>query len=225
MRCGGSSRRWGWRPSHRRGGPPPPPDPARSRPLPAPPSASVRGPGGTGSGPHLTDLPSPCRPLRRALHSAHRDDATPGRVAGQERPFSLPRFSAPRLSAPATRQPRPGCVAFRRPGRPQSAGCQRWNVGNANHLSCSTPLRLVTPARPATRRGATWRLIPRCPNGRGVGPGNWGIGASSSCRWSGRGTPLGAIRVNRSVPGPALVKHRPADAPSRHRATRPRHRV
>jgi proline iminopeptidase len=25
------------------------------------------------------------------------------------------------------------------------------NLGNANHLSCSTPLRLVTPARPASR--------------------------------------------------------------------------
>jgi hypothetical protein len=71
------------------GGPPPPPDPARSRPPPAPPSPYVRGLGGTGSGFHLTDLPLPCRPLRRALHSAHRtdvtphrDDATPGRTPG-----------------------------------------------------------------------------------------------------------------------------------------------
>jgi hypothetical protein len=32
---------------------------------------------------HLTDLPSPCRVLRRALHSAHRNDATPGRTPGR----------------------------------------------------------------------------------------------------------------------------------------------
>ena len=30
-----------------------------------------------------TDLPSPCRVLRRALHSAHRNDATPGRTPGR----------------------------------------------------------------------------------------------------------------------------------------------
>jgi hypothetical protein len=63
---------------------------ARSRPPPASTSPSVRGPGGAGSGPHLTDLPSPCRALRRGLHSAHRndatphrDDATPGRTPGR----------------------------------------------------------------------------------------------------------------------------------------------
>ena len=55
----------------------------RSRPPPARPPPSVRGPGGAGSGPHLTDLPSPCRVLRRALHSAHRNDATPGRTPGR----------------------------------------------------------------------------------------------------------------------------------------------
>jgi hypothetical protein len=62
---------------------------ARSRPPPAPPSPSVRGPGGAGSGPHLTDLRRLAGPLRRALHSAHRndatprrDDATPGRTPG-----------------------------------------------------------------------------------------------------------------------------------------------
>ena len=77
-----------WRPSRRRGGPPPPPDPLSVRPS-APPSPSVRGPGGAGSGPHLTDLRRLAGPLRRALHSAHRndatprpDDATPGRTPG-----------------------------------------------------------------------------------------------------------------------------------------------
>jgi hypothetical protein len=47
-------------------------------------------PPGAGSGPHLTDLPSPCRALRRALHSGHRSDvtphchdATPGRTPGR----------------------------------------------------------------------------------------------------------------------------------------------
>ena len=65
MRCGGSSRRWGWRPSRRRAARPRHLTWRRSRPPSAPPSPSVRGPGGAGSEPHLTDLPSPCRAVGR----------------------------------------------------------------------------------------------------------------------------------------------------------------
>ena len=84
---------------------------ARSRPPRAPPSPSVRGPAG-----RVPGLISPTSrrlagPLRRALHSAHRNDATPhrddatlgrtpGRVAGQKG-----RFHCLRISASSTRCP------------------------------------------------------------------------------------------------------------------------
>ena len=69
----------------------------------APPSSSFRGPGGTVPGLISPTSRLPCRPLRRALHSAHRndgtphrDDATPGRTPGvwrgRERAFSLSTF-------------------------------------------------------------------------------------------------------------------------------------
>ena len=64
MRCGGSSRRWGWRPSRRRGGPLPPPESTVDR------AHHRRGrprlfvdPAGRVPGLDLTDLPSTSRHL------------------------------------------------------------------------------------------------------------------------------------------------------------------
>jgi hypothetical protein len=131
---------------------------ARSRAPPAPRSPSVRGPGGAGSGPHLTDLPSPCRALRRALHSAHRNDATPhrddampgrtpGRVAGARKGV----FTAYVLDV---------AEAFRIKER---------KIRLVEALMVALPVRASATLRPAARPVTRARLL--AGDRSGVGPG------------------------------------------------------
>jgi hypothetical protein len=135
----GSSRRWGWRPSRRRGGPPPPPDPrsvAPPRGAAVPVCSPARGVPGLMS-------PTSLRlagPLRRALHSALRNDATPRRDdatlgghqavwRGQERAFSLPTFS-PRRDGAGSRGLRwPGMACVLGVSLPNADGGADWPTG------------------------------------------------------------------------------------------------
>jgi hypothetical protein len=129
MRCGGSSRRWGWRPSRRRGGPPPPPDLARAI---APPTgaavpvcsrtrrdgfrASSHRPPVALPGPSAARYTPPTAMTRRPPVMTRRLGGHQAVWRGQERAFSLPFLKWLTLSSPWRRRRPPFCHSHRGSG-------------------------------------------------------------------------------------------------------------